>query len=69
MIKKLQENICVLFVLFLSIIWLGVLAIYVNNVYRSNLREVKEDVRYAIKDTQWKNFLNDKGASLDLDGF
>lgn len=68
MIKKLQKNICVLFVLLLSITWLGVLAIYVNSVYQSNLMDVKEDVRYAIKVTKWKNFLNDKGVSSDLDG-
>ncbi len=68
MIKKLQKNICVLFVLLLSITWLGVLAIYVNSVYRSNLMDVKEDVRYAIKETKWKNFLNNQGFSSAFDG-
>ena len=68
MIKKLQKNICVLFVLLLSITWLGVLAIYVNSVYRSNLMDVKVDVRYAIKETKWKNFIKNKGATSDLDG-
>lgn len=67
MIRKLQKNICTLFVLLLSITWLGVLAIYANSVYRNNLMDVKEDVNYAIQDTKWKNFLNDKGTSSDLE--
>ena len=68
MIKTLQKKICFLFVLLLSIIWLGILLVYENNVYRNNLMDVKEDVRYMISDTKWKTFLKNKGTTSDLEG-
>lgn len=68
MIKTLQKKICFLFVLLLSIIWLGILLVYENNVYRNNLMDVKEDVRYMISDTKWKTFLKNKGTTSDFEG-
>ena len=68
MIKTLQKKICFLFVLLLSIIWLGILLVYENNVYRNNLMDVKEDVRYMISDTKRKTFLKNKGTTSDLEG-
>ncbi len=66
MIKKLQKKINVLFVLLLSIIWAGVLFIYISNTYQNNLLDLKQDVRSTIKETGWKHFISSDGTAADL---
>lgn len=67
MIKKLQKKICILFVLLLSIMWAGILLLYVNNSYRNNLMDAKQDVRDDIREVKWKNFIKYKGTNVDFE--
>lgn len=67
MIKKLQQKLSTLLILLLTIIWIGILLLFLNSTYQSNLKDVKEDVRITIRDTKWKKFIRTQGASADLD--
>lgn len=66
MIKNLQKKICILFICLLSIIWIGILYIYTMNVYRNNLLTIKQDMRHAIRDSRWRNFIKYQGTRSDL---
>ena len=66
MIKNLQKKICILFICLLSIIWIGILYIYTMNVYRNNLQTIKQDMRHAIRDSRWRNFIKYQGTRSDL---
>ena len=52
MIKKLQQKLSTLLILLLTIIWIGILLLFLNSTYQSNLKDVKEDVRITIRDTK-----------------
>ena len=47
MIKSLQKRISTLFMFLLTIIWLVILLLFVNNSYRNNLSDLQQTVRAA----------------------
>ena len=57
MIKKLQKKLTTLLIFLLAIIWIGILLLFLNSTYRNNLKDVKEDVRSALREIKWKNFI------------
>lgn len=48
MIKSLQKRISTLFMFLLTIIWLVILLLFVNNSYRNNLSDLQQTVRAAL---------------------
>ena len=48
MIKKLQKKLTTLLIFLLTIIWIGILLLFLNSTYQNNLKDVKEDVRLEI---------------------
>lgn len=68
MIKKLQKNISTLLLVLFSIIWVGILFLYVNTAYRNNLMDIKQDVLSTVKQVRWKNFVRTQGTTVDLSG-
>ena len=67
MINSLQKKFCILFVILLTIIWLGILFLLGNTAYRNNLLDLKQDVLSEITDVKWDNFIQSRGAAADLD--
>lgn len=67
MIKKLQKKLTTLLIFLLSIIWIGILLLFLNSTYKNNLKDVKEDVRSALREIKWKNFIRTQGTALDLE--
>lgn len=67
MINSLQKKFCILFVILLTIIWLGILFLFGNTAYRNNLIDLKQDVLSEITDVKWDNFIQSQGAAADLD--
>ena len=67
MIKKLQKNLTTLLIFLLTIIWIGILLLFLNSTYKNNLKDVKEDVRSALREIKWKNFIRTQGTALDLE--
>lgn len=67
MIKKLQKKLTTLLILLLTIIWIGILLLFLNSTYKNNLKDVKEDVRSALREIKWKNFIRTQGTALDLE--
>lgn len=67
MIKKLQKKLTTLLIFLLTIIWIGILLLFLNSTYQSNLKDVKEDVRSALREIKWKNFIRTQGATLNLE--
>lgn len=67
MIKKLQKKLTTLLIFLLTIIWIGILLLFLNSTYRNNLKDVKEDVRSALREIKWKNFIRTQGTALDLE--
>lgn len=67
MIKKLQKKLTTLLIFLLAIIWIGILLLFLNSTYRNNLKDVKEDVRSALREIKWKNFIRTQGTALDLE--
>lgn len=67
MIKKLQKKLTTLLIFLLAIIWIGILLLFLNSTYQNNLKDVKEDVRSALRETKWKNFIRTQGTALDLE--
>ena len=67
MIKKLQKKLTTLLIFLLTIIWIGILLLFLNSTYRSNLKDVKEDVRSSIREITWKKFIRTQGTALDLE--
>ena len=67
MIKKLQKKLTTLLIFLLTIIWIGILLLFLNSTYQNNLKDVKEDVRSALRETKWKNFIRTQGTALDLE--
>ena len=53
MIKKLQKKLTTLLIFLLTIIWIGILLLFLNSTYQNNLKDVKEDVRSALRETKW----------------
>lgn len=37
------------------------------STYKNNLKDVKEDVRSALREIKWKNFIRTQGTALDLE--
>lgn len=66
MIEKLKKKLSTLFLMFLTIIWFGILFFFVHSTYRSNLMELKDDFRNELRDIKFNNFIKNKGAPLDL---
>lgn len=66
MIKKLQKKLTTLLIFLLTIIWIGILLLFLNSTYKNNLKDVKEDVRSALREIKWKNFIRTQGTALDL---
>lgn len=50
MIKKLQKKLTTLLIFLLTIIWIGILLLFLNSTYKNNLKDVKEDVRSALRE-------------------
>ena len=48
MIKKLQKKLTTLLIFLLTIIWIGILLLFLNSTYKNNLKDEKEDVRSAL---------------------
>lgn len=48
MIKSLQKRISTLFIFLLTIIWLVILFLFINNSYRNNLSDLQQTVRAAL---------------------
>lgn len=67
MIKKLQKKLTTLLIFLLTIIWIGILLLFLNSTYKNNLTDVKEDVRSALREIKWKNFIRTQGTALDLE--
>ena len=67
MIKKLQKKLTTLLIFLLTIIWIGILLLFLNSTYRNNLKDVKEDVRSALREIKWNNFIRTQGTALDLE--
>lgn len=67
MIKKLQKKLTTLLIFLLTIIWIGILLLFLNSTYKNNLKDVKEDVRSALREIKWKNFIRAQGTALDLE--
>lgn len=67
MIKKLQKKLTMLLIFLLTIIWIGILLLFLNSTYKNNLKDVKEDVRSALREIKWKNFIRTQGTALDLE--
>lgn len=67
MIKKLQKKLTTLLIFLLTIIWIGILLLFLNSTYKNNLKDVKEDVRSALREIKWKNFIRTQGTALDLE--
>ena len=67
MIKNLQKKLTTLLIFLLTIIWIGILLLFLNSTYQNNLKDVKEDVRSALQETKWKNFIRTQGTALDLE--
>lgn len=67
MIKKLQKKLTTLLIFLLTIIWIGILLLFLNSTYKNNLKNVKEDVRSALREIKWKNFIRTQGTALDLE--
>ena len=67
MIKKLQKKLTTLLIFLLTIIWIGILLLFLNSTYKNNLKDEKEDVRSALRDIKWKNFIRTQGTALDLE--
>ena len=67
MIKKLQKKLTTLLIFLLTIIWIGILLLFLNSTYQNNLKDVKEDVRSALREIKWKNFIRTQGTALDLE--
>ena len=67
MIKKLQKKLTTLLIFLLTIIWIGILLLFLNSTYKNNLKDVKEDVRSALLEIKWKNFIRTQGTALDLE--
>ena len=64
MIKKLQKKLTTLLI---TIIWIGILLLFLNSTYKNNLKDEKEDVRSALREIKWKNFIRTQGTALDLE--
>lgn len=67
MIKKLQKKLSTLLIFLLTIIWIGILLLFLNSTYKNNLKDEKEDVRSALREIKWKNFIRTQGTALDLE--
>lgn len=67
MIKKLQKKLTTLLIFLLTIIWIGILLLFLNSTYKNNLKAEKEDVRSALREIKWKNFIRTQGTALDLE--
>lgn len=67
MIKKLQKKLTTLLIFLLTIIWIGILLLFLNSTYKNNLKDVKEDVRSALREIKCKNFIRTQGTALDLE--
>ena len=67
MIKNLQKKLTTLLIFLLTIIWIGILLLFLNSTYQNNLKDVKEDVRSALREIKWKNFIRTQGTALDLE--
>ena len=67
MIKKLQKKLTKLLIFLLTIILIGILLLFLNSTYKNNLKDVKEDVRSALREIKWKNFIRTQGTALDLE--
>lgn len=67
MIKQLQKKLTTLLIFLLTIIWIGILLLFLNSTYKNNLKDVKEDVRSALREIKWKNFIRTQGTALDLE--
>lgn len=67
MIKKLQKKLTTLLIFLLTIIWIGILLRFLNSTYKNNLKDEKEDVRSALREIKWKNFIRTQGTALDLE--
>lgn len=67
MIKKLQKKLTTLLIFLLTIIWIGILLLFLNSTYKNNLKDVKEDVRSALREIKWKNFIRTQETALDLE--
>lgn len=67
MIKKLQKKLTTLLIFLLTIIWIGILLLFLNSTYKNNLKDVKKDVRSALREIKWKNFIRTQGTALDLE--
>ena len=64
MIKKLQKKLTTLLIFLLTIIWIGILLLFLNSTYKNNLKDEKEDVRSALREIKWKNFIRTQGTKL-----
>lgn len=67
MIKKLQKKLTTLLIFLLTIIWIGILLLFLNSTYKNNLKDEKEDVRSTLREIKWKNFIRTQGTALDLE--
>lgn len=67
MIKKLQKKLTTLLIFLLTIIWIGILLLFLNSTYKNNLKDEKEDVRSALREIKRKNFIRTQGTALDLE--
>ena len=63
MIKSLQRRISTLFICLLTVIWLVILFLFINNSYRNNLSDLQQTIRAALHYTTWDTFIISNGQT------
>lgn len=67
MTKRLRRKISILITALLAVIWISVLALYVQNEYSDNQRILRDAFRQEFRSVGWTKFLESKGELSDLD--
>ena len=63
MIESLQRRISTLFICLLTVIWLVILFLFINNSYRNNLSDLQQTIRAALHYTTWDTFIISNGQT------
>ena len=63
MIESLHRRISTLFICLLTVIWLVILFLFINNSYRNNLSDLQQTIRAALHYTTWDTFIISNGQT------
>ncbi len=67
MTRGLRRKINVLITTLLTMIWISVLALYVQNEFHDNQRNLRDSFRQEFRSVGWTKFLESEGELSDLD--